>query len=192
MTHYFEIQLLPDAEFVPTLLMNVLYAKLHRVLATMQPFNIGVSFPGYAKKEKGVKASLGKVLRLHGTESDLQKLLDSSWFTGMNDHISVSKIYPVPDATKWWAVRRVQAMSNVDRLRRRQMRRHSLTEEEVIAKYPDTIKEKLALPFVSLKSQSTGGRLFRLFIQQEEINMLSPGSFNAYGLSQTATLPAFN
>ena len=148
--------------------------------------SIGVSFPDYAEKP----STLGNRLRLCGPAADLQKLMALPWLGGLQDHISPSLVAAVPPQAGYRRLSRVQAKSNPERLRRRQMKRHGLTEEEARARVPDSCAETLALPFVVLRSVSTT-QTFRLFLRCEPARSAVSGVFNAYGLSQTATIPWF-
>ncbi|GAA0234702.1 hypothetical protein GCM10009125_24560 [Castellaniella daejeonensis] len=63
--------------------------------------------------------------------------------------------------------------------------------EEAVHAIPDSVEEQPDLPYVQLRSASTGQR-FCLFLalgdpQPEAVS----GVFNTYGLSSTATLPWF-
>ena len=67
--------------------------------------------------------------------------------------------------------------------------RHGLNEMDA-AQHIDIIKT-LPLPFINLRSQSTG-QPFCLFIQHGLLgDKPVAGRFNAYGLSPTATIPWF-
>lgn len=187
MNHYVDMDLRPDPEFPSYQLMSALYSKLHRILALQGCTGIGVSFPGL-----DVKAPhLGARLRLHGSLALLSDLLERDWLAGMRDHVLLSPPMQVPNSAMHRTVRRVQVKSNPERLRRRLMRRHDLDEQEARQRIPDASARLLRLPFVQLKSASTG-QSFRLFIdhgptQSEAVT----GEFNAYGLSQGATIPWF-
>lgn len=186
MDHYLDINLKPDPEFPSHQLMDALFAKLHRVLAEMQVNDIGLSFP----LAGSIREGLGARMRLHGTDARLREVADRSWWTGMDDFLSLQPVSPVPIGAKPLAVRRVQAKSNPERLRRRQMKRKGWTVEQARAAIPDSAGESLALPFLTVRSASSKQR-FRLFISQTAATSLGPGTFNAYGLSTTATLPTF-
>lgn len=188
MDSYVEIRILSDPEFTEPILMNALFGKLHRALSELKSERIGVSFPGV---DKGGR-SLGDTLRLHGTASALEELMGYSWLRGMRDHTVVSGVKPAPESSNHIVVRRVQAKSNPERLRRRQMRRHNLTEEEARERIPDSVEGKrLELPYVSLRSRSTN-RHFRLFIEHPQPQGHPVyGDFNTYGLSNGATVPWF-
>ncbi|MCU7935463.1 MAG: type I-F CRISPR-associated endoribonuclease Cas6/Csy4 [Candidatus Thiodiazotropha sp. (ex Dulcina madagascariensis)] len=185
MDHYLEIRLLPDPEFSPGLLMSALFAKLHRALVDLDSKTIGISFPDIGKQ------TLGHRLRLHSTADELKCLMTLNWLTGMGDHVTIKEPGPIPEAVSYRVVQRMQAKSNPERLRRRQIKRKRLDQEQARQAIPDAVAERLDLPFVTVKSRSNGQR-FRLFIDQgparaEPVN----GLFSHYGLSATATVPWF-
>ncbi|WP_303902217.1 type I-F CRISPR-associated endoribonuclease Cas6/Csy4 [Thiohalomonas denitrificans] len=188
MDHYLDFRLLPDPEFPTPLLMNALFSKLHRALVQIDSRSIGISFPELQQDQ----LFLGPCLRLHGTAADLERVMTENWLTGMRDHLFQSDLAAVPGNAKHRRIRRVQPKSNAERLRRRHAKRHSeLSEEEIALKIPDSVEERVKLPFLRLKSQSNG-HYFCVFLehsppQAQAIN----GTFNAYGLSSEATIPWF-
>ncbi len=187
MDHYLEIRLLPDPEFQPTVLMSALYSKLHRALVQLENPGLGVSFPDIEQ----ACPTLGKRLRLHGKHENLQRLMALNWLTGMRDHTSVGELTPTPDNVDYRVVRRVQAKSNPERLRRRLAKRRGISLEEAQKLIPDSYTKQLTLPFVTIRSQSTG-QTFRLFIDHLPPQSAPvPGKFSHYGLSPTATVPWF-
>ncbi len=187
MDHYQEISLLPDPEFVPALLMNALFGKLHRALAGLGSRRLGISFPEWDPEGP----SLGGRLRLHGTREELERLAATGWLAGLWDHVHAKTIRPVPPRAAQVAVRRVQVKSSPERLRRRLAKRKGLGLEEARRLIPDSAGRRLTLPFVALTSASTG-QAFRLFIRQDEPQLQAvAGEFNQYGLSATATVPWF-
>lgn len=187
MNYFLEVTILPDPEFPATLLMNVLFSKLHRAFVEIASERIGVSFPD--AKTNG--STLGSRLRLHGSKTDLEGLMAKNWLLGMNDHLNLSQLAQVPASASHRIVRRVQVKSSPERLRRRLARRHGISIEETLARLPDFMAERTNLPFVILRSQSTGQQ-FRLFINQGPLQAeAKPGAFTCYGLSQQATVPWF-
>lgn len=184
MDHYVEIRLLPDPEFRDTLLMNALFAKLHRALVVEGHAEVGVSFPQAQK-------SLGDTLRLHGAQPALERLMSLSWLKGLRDHTSVSKIMPVPEDCRYCIVKREQVKSSVERLYRRSVKKGRMTIEEAEKKISEAKEQRSKRPFVQLKS-STSGQQFRLFINQGGL-LDSPkqGKFSNYGLSGETTVPFF-
>lgn len=188
MGHYIDIRVQPDPEFSAHQLLAALYAKLHRALASMALDSVGVVFPDYAD----APPNLGQTLRLVGSAEALDALMTTDWLRGVRDHVGVGAMAPVPATAERRRLRRVQAKSSPERLRRRQMRRHGWTEEEARTKLPDSIAEWLSLPFLSLASGSTGQR-FRLFLRLDVAQPQEPMAkhFNAYGLAQEGAIPWF-
>jgi len=136
-------------------------------------------------------ATLGTRLRLHGPAAALDRLLALDWLAGMRDHLHLGALTPVPAQVRWRQVSRVQVDSNPDRLRRRLIKRHGLSEAEARQRIPDSAAKRCALPFVTLRSNGNGQR-FLLFIRHGPLlDAPLPGSFNRYGLSTTATVPWF-
>ena len=186
MPHYLDIRLRPDPEFPANHLMSALLSKLHRALVEIDNHAIGVSFPGW----HATRRTLGTILRLHGPQEALQMMADNAWLAGMRDHVDLTTVAAAPATTSHWRVKRIQVKSNPERLRRRQIRRHGITEEEARQKIPDSAAQASSLPFAVLHSTSTGQR-FHLFIHQEAVSEAQNGTFNAYGLSSQATVPKF-
>jgi CRISPR-associated endonuclease Csy4 len=187
MNHYLDIQLLPDPEIESHFFMNTLFTKLHRALVQLGSRSLGVSFPDWAAKPP----SLGERLRLHGTGQQLDHLMALDWLQGMRDHVRTQPPAPVPAGAAHCLVRRVQAKSNPERLRRRWLKRHGNDQAAAQAAFPSQNAERLDLPFVTIRSQSTG-QTFRLFIEHGPPgNQPLPGGFSYYGLSATATVPWF-
>ncbi|WP_288132655.1 type I-F CRISPR-associated endoribonuclease Cas6/Csy4 [Microbulbifer sp.] len=186
-THYLDIHIRPDLEFSGPVLMGALLSKFHRVLVEMKVYEIGISFPEYQLHPR----SLGEHLRLHGNEQHLRGLMERRWLKGMSDHIELSMIQCVPSSVEYRVVRRRQYKTNVDRLRRRRMKRKGEGYAQAVAAIPDYVQRTPELPFFSLLSQSTGQR-FSLFIEQGELRTApTHGKFNLYGLSTEATIPWF-
>jgi CRISPR-associated endonuclease Csy4 len=187
MNHYLDIQIRPDPEFTPQLLMSVLYGKLHRALVSGRQDDLGVSFPEHSRPRQKV----GGVLRLHSDSGTLDKFMSGEWLSGMADHVVVSGIHKVPVDAQHRVVRRVQGKTNVERLRRRHAKRHDLSLEQAREVIPDAVESRIKLPFIMVRSQSTD-RKFPLFIEHlPEQSSPVAGKFNSYGLSKSATVPWF-
>jgi len=183
---YIDIKLRPDPEFGPALLMNTLYAKLHRGLVDIKSTSIGVSFP----EAKTEQPTMGGIMRLHGNDQDLERLMGTTWMKGMFDHTSVFGPLEVPDKTEHRVVRRVQAKSNPERMRRRLAKRKGITLNEARELIPDHKAKFLSLPFLKLNSRSTG-HPFQIFVDQRMSEVPIKAGFNQFGLSSKATVPWF-
>lgn len=187
MDHYVEIRLRRDPEIPATQLLNALFDKLHLALVAGKHEDIGVSFPDFVNEPP----SLGARLRLHGSVAGLGKLLEASWLRGMRDYIELHGPQSVPQGAQHRCVSRMQSKSSVDRLRRRHMRRHGVSEQEAVERIPDQARRLLDLPYIVLDSHSTEQR-FRLFIEHRPLQPVPrAGKFNSYGLSSEATVPWF-
>ncbi|MBO9641529.1 MAG: type I-F CRISPR-associated endoribonuclease Cas6/Csy4 [Pseudacidovorax sp.] len=189
-THYIDIALRPDPEFSPAHLLGALVAKLHRALVQGHASDIGVSYPQHVSQPAS-RRTLGTLVRLHGTAEALARLMAQDWLTGMRDHIACTDVRPVPEGARHRTVRRRQFKTNVERLRRRRMQRHAETPEQATAAIPEDVERRPDLPFVQLRSSSTG-QSFCLYIEHGPLQETPvPGAFNAYGLSHGTTVPWF-
>ncbi|AKA22712.1 type I-F CRISPR-associated endoribonuclease Cas6/Csy4 [Pseudomonas chlororaphis] len=187
MDHYIDLQLRADPEFAATQLMSALLSKLHRGLHDLRRDDIGISFPQIDNPAR----NLGERLRLHGSAQALASLLALNWLSGMRDHVQVGEPSPVPANVRYRHVSRVQVDSNPERLRRRLIKRHALSETQARERIPDTAAKHCNLPFAQLRSHGSG-QVFRLFIRHGPLlDTPQPGRFGSYGLSSTATVPWF-
>lgn len=186
MDYYLDIQTRPDPEFPVNTILGALVSKLHRALVTLDADDIGISLPEHEEQPP-----LGTCLRLHGTRERLNALMEQDWLRGMRDHVAIGTAAAVPDGTDHRVVRRRQYKTNVDRLRRRRMKRHKESYEEACQRIPDGVEQRIRTPFVIVRSQSTG-QAFSLFIEHGERQPKpESGAFSTYGLSGTATIPWF-
>lgn len=187
MDHYIDLTLIANPEIAQPHLMGALINKLHLALAAQRSEQIGVSFPAVQSSP----VWLGNCLRIHGNQTNLAGLMNLNWLASMRDHVHSKSVLAVPPNASFRVVSRVQAKSNPERLRRRQIRRHGLSADEVLNQVPDTATERLNLPYVQLRSKSTA-QPFRLFIRHGKLlETATVGTFGAYGLSATATIPWF-
>lgn len=187
LSHYIELHLRPDPEVAPTHLLAALYTRLHRALAAQGATGIAVSFPDYSAEHH----TLGQRLRLHGSEAALQPWATGQWLGSVRDHVNATPLLPVPADAQHRTLRRVQVKSSPERLRRRLMKRHQLSEEQARERIPDTVARTTPLPYLQMASTSTAQQ-FRLFLALGIVQeSAETGDFNAYGLSTTATVPWF-
>ena len=186
-SHYVEIQLRPDPDFPAGQLMGALFSKLHRRLVALDASAIGVSFPAHRLQPRDI----GNRLRIHATPTDLDSLMATAWLGGMREYAEIGEVAPAPADASHRTVSRRQFKTNAERLRRRRMRRHNESEATVLARIPDSVEQRVSLPFVQIRSTSTGQR-FSLFIEHGPVQPNpEPGQFNTYGLSRGATIPWF-
>lgn len=183
MDHYLEIRVLPDPELHEGQLLSALFAKLHQRLGQAGEGRVGLSFPLHG-------VALGGIVRVHGTSADLQALMAENWLQGVKDYIHSTAILPVPAGVSYRTVRRVQAKSAHNK-RKRSIAKGWLSEEEALARIPDSQQKPLRMPYIELRSLSNGN-LMRVYVEHGPVQPHpQPGVFNAYGLSATATVPWF-
>lgn len=186
-THYLNLKALPDPEIGSAELLGALYNRLHQAFVHFRINSIGVSFPHYSTNPLAV----GNVLRLHATESTLIQFMKQDWMKGLRDHTHLTPIGAIPGTVEHRCLKRKQFKTNVERLRRRRMRRKGETAEQATKAIPESVEHKPNLPFVHLRSGSTG----RSFLMYLELGAPQPspseGPFNSYGLSGTTTIPWF-
>jgi CRISPR-associated endonuclease Csy4 len=182
-----DIRILPDPDFSRAHLLGALYSKLHRALVQLDANDIGVSFPQYSLSPSG----LGWVLRLHASSQALQSLSNTDWLVGMRDHTELGSMQSVPPQAQHRQLLRRQFKTNVDRLRRRRARRKGESLDLATAAIPDNVAQQPNLPYVWLRSGSTK-QSFCLFLEVSGPRpMAVNGTFNTYGLSNSATVPWF-
>jgi len=186
-SHYIDLAVVPDPETTAPQLMGILHEKLHLALVRDHIDGIGVSFPHYSVIPK----TIGTVLRIHGTENLLQALMGTDWLKGMHDHLRIGQIAEAPHDALYRVVTRRQFKTNVERLRRRRMRRKGDTEQNAKQAIPESAKRTPGLPYVHIRSHSTGQK-FCLYIAMLPVQPTAiSGRFNTYGLSTHGTIPWF-
>lgn len=186
-THYVDITVVADAEISTPQLFGALYDRLHLTLVQQHLENIGVSFPAYHATPR----TTGSTLRLHGSDEALQQLLQHDWLKGMRDHVRSGEIAAAPANAKHRTVQRKQYKTNVERLRRRRMRRKGETMEQAKEAIPITVERRPNLPYIHVHSRSTR-QPFCLFIALGPLQAeATAGNFNSYGLGGPTTIPWF-
>ncbi|HWK70798.1 MAG TPA: type I-F CRISPR-associated endoribonuclease Cas6/Csy4 [Burkholderiaceae bacterium] len=184
MDYYVDVVVRPDPEFSTSTLISAIFSKLHLALVRVGQGEIGVSFPK-------IKLTLGDCLRIHGSKLALGRLMDDSWLRGLQDYAQLRPIRSTPVVSQYCVVRRVHVKSSQERLLRRSVRKGWISEEEAQERLLTTKNERSKLPYILLRSSSTGEH-YRMFIQQELVLKTgATGSFNTFGLSESATVPYF-
>ena len=183
MDYYLDIRLMPKKEMRENILLNQIFSVFHKRLYDLKSTTIGVSFPEY-------KLKLGRLLRIHGSKEDLERLQEKEWLGKYRNFCKVGKITVVPKDVKYRTVSRVQQNMTEAKLRRL-IKRESIPYEEV-KKYRIKMYESgLDNPFVELVSMSNGQR-HRRFIEFGKLEDIAiNGKFDLFGLSKIGTIPWF-
>ena len=183
MEHYIDICILPDAEMRENVLLNKVYSKFHKALCDLDANDIGVSFPKYRIK-------LGALMRIHGTRQRLEALQALPWLGGLSGYCKVGDILPVPDATKYRVISRIQSNMTEAKLRRL-IKRGSITAEEARAYKAKMFAQGMDNPYLELESSSNGHKHRRYLQFGVLLDAPVSGEFDSFGLSKTATVPWF-
>lgn len=183
MDHYIDVTLKPDAEMRENVLLNKIYTKLHKALFDLEANSIGVSFPRY-------KVKLGDVLRIHGTQADLERLQGTNWIGGMSGYSDISSISAVPDEVSYRRISRKQTNMSPAKLRRL-IKRGTISAEQVKDYSAKMYSQSLDNPYLEMESSSNEHK-HRRFIEFSEISDEAiAGTFDHFGLSKQATIPWF-
>ena len=183
MKHYIDILIKPDTEMRKNVLLNTVYAKFHKALFTLQSKDIAVSFPQY-------KVILGKILRIHGTESKLTELQATNWLGGLAGYCKVSAIQTIPNEVVYRTISRKQSNMTEAKLRRL-IKRGSITQDEIKGYKAKMFQQGLDNPYLELESTSTGHKHRRYLVFGETNKSITVGEFDFFGLSKTASVPWF-
>ncbi|WP_293986162.1 type I-F CRISPR-associated endoribonuclease Cas6/Csy4 [uncultured Megasphaera sp.] len=188
MMFYQEITLYPSAEIPTSFLMTKVFMPLHFALASQKEKlgegRIGISFPQYTEE------SLGNKVRIFSKEREILESADiPQALRFLQDYIHLTAIREVaaPRIKGYAVYRRYQPDSSRFRKAKRYAKRNGISYEKAF-KLMKTKKPR-RLPYVQLKSKTTQQK-FSLFIEKIEAPACE-GNFNAYGLSQQATVPEF-
>jgi len=186
-SHYIDIRVIPDPETSASQLLGALHDRLHLALVQQRLDTIGVSFPGYSMAPR----SMGHVLRLHGDGAGLQHLLQTDWLKGLRDHVRMSEVLQAPEGAAQCTVQRRQFKTSADRLRRRRMKRKGETAQQAQAAIPSTVERQPDLPYLHLRSRSTGQPYCLFIAMGPKRSTAVAGTFNSHGLSGQTTIPWF-
>ena len=189
--YYNEITLLPSHEIDKNFLLSKVFNSIHLILVELKNEDdlvpIGISFPEYSLSP----GSFGCKLRLMSNDEKLLKDVNfPSRLMKFNDYIHITRIRQIPENCDYAIFTRRQVKSNINRLARRRAIREGLTIEDAIKKYDKMVEKALNLPFIKVNSSSSKQK-FYIFIEKTPSEMMVPGKFNTYGLSQNTTVPIF-
>jgi CRISPR-associated endonuclease Csy4 len=183
MNHYIDVLIKPDAEMRENVLLNKVYTKLHKAFSELKSNDIGVSFPQY-------KILLGYVIRIHGSEKNLQSLQQCNWLGGLIGYCDVSTIQTVPEQVQYRTVSRIQTNMSPAKLKRL-LNRGTISEENIKQYKAKMFQKGLDNPYLELESTSNGQKHRRYIAFGDLVDQPSDGSFDHFGLSKTATIPWF-
>jgi len=192
MNYYQEITFLPEADIGISFLRDKVFKQIHLRLVEFKKNDgttpLAIAFPTYLADETG----LGNKLRIFSEEREILEQYDlSSVLSKFSDYVHNSSIRCVPAEVKGYLIfSRKQSKTNKERLARRLAKRKGIGIDEALASYASFKEKILSLPFLTLKS-STTGEMFRLYIMKEKSEFIRDGKFNTFGLSLGGSVPDF-
>lgn len=183
MKAYQEITLLPGAEISAGFLWQKLYQPLHMLMVESQNKSaehwISVSFPQYTQK------SLGHKLRVFAqTEEALQNYQLKKVLNKFEDYMHITQIRSVPEGAGLVVFKRYQSKQKSLSQAKRFAKRNDMALDDAFKLLNQ--KDPKRLPFIQLKSLSTGQNVIRIYIQKQDVKSDAdyPHVYNAYGLKK--------
>lgn len=183
-THYIEIKAIPQVDMLQTEVISFCLQKLHQILPHFEG-RIGLAFPAY-----GNDKTLGGIIRLFGSENDCDSVYIKS--QELRDYVLLSEVIPIPEKVRSYRIYQRVQMKGQSAIRRAEKRltAQGKWNEEVRQNMLQKQATQRVYPHAHLKSSSTKQQ-FILAIKSVYKAKSVEGSFSAYGLSQTATVPHF-
>lgn len=200
--YYQEITCLPDQEissgFVLGRVMDAVHLAMVNITAAGEACPVGISFPEYRVLSAepppiGAGPPIGSKIRLFSrAEPDLVGLNLAGQLSRLSDYVHWTSVRLLERRLTRYAIyQRRQTKSSKERLMRRQMKRQGLSEAEVQERYATFRPRHCELPYVNLRSHSTGER-FRLFVDRQDAAAATDAwGFSTYGLSAAVPVPHF-
>ena len=183
-THYIEIKAIPQVDMLQTEVISFCLQKLHQILPYFEG-RIGLAFPAY-----GNDTTRGGIIRLFSSENDCDSVYIK--LQELRDYALISESMQIPEKVRSYRVyQRVQSKGQ-SALRRaeKRLKAQGKWTEDVRQNMLQKQATQRVYPHAHLKSSSTKQQ-FILAIKSVYKAKSVEGSFSAYGLSQTATVPHF-
>lgn len=199
MMYYLELTLIKNDKPLYecwSLLFNQVHLSLAQ-FANLGIHSLGVSFPTYCFKtlEHKVIAKMGDNLRIFGQqetlkifEQDLVQRLNK-YYPDWQDNIHKKSVKAVPEHHRY-AVFNRHYNKDLKEVAKEFAEHKNISFEEALI-YCRTYKAQIKpYPFICLNSLSSD-KTFNLYITKTLVDNEIKGEFNAYGLSNVATVPEF-
>ncbi len=211
--YYQELTCLSDHDisvgFLIGKVMDVVHLALVNASINLPQCPIGISFPEYRDlTQAGLQSQnvdddgtdlvsipsvpIGSKIRLFARDESILERVDLSvQLNRFSDYVHLTSVRLLQRKISRYAVyTRSQPKYYKDRLIRRQMRRQGMTLDQATEIYRDFQPRHSRLPFVNMKSHSTGER-FRLYVERSDTDTLGQWGFSTYGLSAKSAVPEF-
>lgn len=183
-THYIELRAIPQVDMLQTEIISFCMQKLHQILPHFEG-RIGLGFPAY-----GNDRTVGGIIRLFGSENDCHFIHFK--LQSLQDYALIGEIKNVPEKIKSYRVYQRFQPKGQSAIRRaeKRLKAQGKWNEEVLQNMLQKQTTQRIYPHIRLTSSSTKQQ-FILAIKATYQTKAIDGVFNAYGLSQIATVPHF-
>ncbi|MFC0322078.1 type I-F CRISPR-associated endoribonuclease Cas6/Csy4 [Gallibacterium melopsittaci] len=186
LTHYIELEAIPQLEIRHSDVMAYAMQTLHQLLPSFEG-RIGIGFPKYQQNR-----GLGWIIRLFGSEMDLEFI--HFQLEPLRNYFLIQEIMKIPEETTPVRFQRIQhkGKSALKRAEKRMKARGNFSDE-VLDNMRLKQQQVKRYPHVFLKSASTNQAKMLLEIKRVVCTVHQEGIFTGYGLSKeaTATIPDF-
>ncbi|HHW7448974.1 type I-F CRISPR-associated endoribonuclease Cas6/Csy4 [Pasteurella multocida] len=184
-THYIELKAIPQMDMLQSEVIGHCMQILHQFLPHFEG-RVGVAFPAY-----GLGRNLGGIVRLFANQEDCNQLHQQLLRSGLSDYALISEVSKTPLSTECRSYSRVhrKGQSAIRRTEKR-LKSQGRWDESIRADMQQRQQNVAFFPHCHLKSASTGQR-FILAVKENRMPQSCVGVFNAYGLSNSATVPHF-
>jgi CRISPR-associated endonuclease Csy4 len=180
MNYYLNIKI--NAKEKSNRFLNKAYNQVHNALVSINSSSIGVSFPEF-------NLTLGRIIRLHGSKEDLEKVLNSEPMQSI-ESCTIFAISPIPEnCSSFVRTSRIQPKLSNSKFNRL-VKRGSISQENKKKYRTNMLQSSIDNPFVLLQSGSNKN-VYKRFFKIEKIHSLESGTFDSFGTSKNASVPAF-
>ncbi|WP_181318356.1 type I-F CRISPR-associated endoribonuclease Cas6/Csy4 [Photobacterium kishitanii] len=180
MDYYIDITCKSSKKKPLNITFNAMFHNLHCCLEDCDLSTVGFSYP------KRNEIALGQVIRLHGSQADLVKILECQTFPIHSTDYILGKIRQIPENCQHIVIRRNRPMDN-SRLRRI-AKRECLSEAELRKLKIKFLASGLSLPYVEIPSKSSGQKVYRRYYEiSSPADAPTIGIFNTFGEGKNGT-----
>ena len=184
MDFYFEISIQKETSD-PNRVLSGLVSALHKTLFDKQACDVGISFPELEQH------SLGRKLRLHGTQLRLMPFQQGDWIDdNLLGEVEIKEVMLAPVDTLHRCFYRKQPTKSKAKLRRA-LKRGYFNPDDAPHYRQKMAEEGFNSGFLMLKSSSNNQFHRRYVVMGALQEAPIKGEFDSFGLSRIATVPWF-
>jgi len=180
MNKYIDIKVKARKNTKESSVVSEVVAEIHKYLSRNDINTIGLSYPN-------MYPALGNVIRIHGTEEELEKMYDEALWEGFS--VSATRIKRIPENVEYVKISRVRNKMNNAKLNRL-IRRNSISTEDIKKYRVKMVSSGLDNVYLQLCSE-TNNNHYKRFMAVSNMTEEVTGVFDMFGMSAVATVPWF-